>query len=41
MTLRLTFTDPVMLAEPWVIEKRWVRYEGDLLDFECIDRERP
>ena len=41
LTLRLTFTDPVMLAEPWVIEKRWVRYEGDLLDFECIDRERP
>ncbi len=41
LTLRMTLTDPVMLTEPWVIEKRWVRYDGELLDFECIDRERP
>ena len=41
LTLRMSVTDPVMLAEPWVIEKRWVRYDGELLDFECIDRERP
>ena len=41
LTLRMSVTDSVMLAEPWVIEKRWVRYDGDLLDFECIDRERP
>ena len=41
MTLKMTFTDPVMLMEPWIIEKRWIRYDGELLDFKCIDRERP
>ncbi len=41
LTLRMSLTDPVMLAEPWVIEKRWVRYDGELLDFDCILRERP
>ncbi len=41
LTLRMSLTDPVMLAQPWVIEKRWVRYGGDLLDFDCILRERP
>ncbi len=41
LTLRMSLTDPVMLAEPWVIEKRWVRYGVDLLDFDCILRERP
>ena len=30
-----------MLAEPWVVEKQWDRYDGELLDFDCIDRERP
>ena len=33
-------TDPVMLVAPWIIEKRWVRYGGELLDFDCILRER-
>lgn len=41
LTLRMSLTDPVMLAEPWVIEKRWVRYDGELLDFDCILRDRP
>jgi hypothetical protein len=41
LTLRLSLTDPVMLAEPWVIEKRWARYDGELLDFDCILRDRP
>ena len=37
----MSLTGPVMLAEPWVIEKRWVRYDGELLDFDCILRDRP
>ena len=41
LTLRMSLTDPVMLAEPWVIEKRWIRYDGELLDFDCILRDRP
>ncbi len=41
LTLGMTVTDPVMLAEPWVMTKRWVRYDGELLDFDCIDRDRP
>ena len=41
VTMRLSFTDPVMLVEPWEIEKHWISYDGELLDFECIDRERP
>lgn len=41
LMLRMSLTDPVMLDEPWVIEKRWVRYGGELLDFDCILRERP
>jgi hypothetical protein len=41
LTVKLTLTDPVMLAEPWVVEKQWGRYDGELLDFDCIDRERP
>lgn len=41
LTLRLTLTDSVMLAEPWIVEKQWGRYDGELLDFDCIDRERP
>ena len=41
LNVKLTLTDPVMLAEPWVVEKQWGRYDGELLDFDCIDRERP
>ena len=41
LTVRLSLTDPVMLAEPWVVEKQWARYDGELLDYDCIDRERP
>ena len=33
--------DPIMLEKPYVIQKQWGGYEGDLLGFECIDRERP
>jgi hypothetical protein len=41
LTVRLSLTDSVMLAEPWVVEKQWARYDGELLDYDCVDRERP
>ena len=41
LVLKMTINDPIMLKKPYVIQKQWGSYEGDLLGFECIDRERP
>ena len=41
LVMDLAVTDPVMLSEPWAIQKIWNPYDGQLLDFECILRERP
>ena len=41
LVLKMTINDPIMLEKPYVIQKQWGSYEGDLLGFECIDRERP
>ena len=34
-------TDPVMLAEPWRMERTYNPYEYELLGFGCDLRERP
>ncbi len=41
LVLRITINDPVMLEKPFIIQKHWGSYEGELLSFDCIDRERP
>ncbi len=41
LSLVLVLTDPVMLSEPWRFQKTWNAYDQDLLDFDCILRERP
>ena len=41
LVMDLAVTDPVMLSEPWAMQKIWNPYDGQLLDFECILRERP
>ena len=39
--MELELTDPVMLTEPFRMEKTWNPYDQELLDFDCILRERP
>lgn len=41
LVMDLIVTDPVMLSKPWVVQKIWNPYDGQLLGFECILRERP
>ena len=41
LVMDLAVTDPVMLSKPWVVQKIWNPYDGQLLGFECILRERP
>ncbi|MEE3196928.1 MAG: hypothetical protein VX225_00555 [Pseudomonadota bacterium] len=41
LVMDLIVTDPVMLSRPWVVQKIWNPYDGQLLGFECILRERP
>ena len=41
LVMDLVLTDPVMLSEPWVVQKVWNPWDGELLDFDCILRERP
>ena len=40
LRLELDVTDPIMLAEPFHYEKIWNPYDQELLDFDCILRER-
>ena len=39
--MELEITDPVMLSEPFRMERTWNPYDQVLLDFDCILRERP
>jgi len=40
LRMELDVTDPVMLAESFHFEKIWNPYDEELLDFDCILRER-
>ena len=40
LVMDLELTDPVMLSEPWRLQKTWNPYDQQLLTFDCILRER-
>ena len=40
LVMDLELTDPVMLSEPWRLQKTWNPYDQELLTFDCILRER-
>jgi hypothetical protein len=40
LRMELDVTDPIMLAEPFHFEKIWNPYDEELLDFDCVLRER-
>jgi len=41
LVMDMELTDPVMLSEPWQLQKTWNPYDQELLTFDCILRERP
>jgi hypothetical protein len=41
MIMEFTLTDPVMLKEPWRVEKIFNPYDQEPMGFECETRERP
>ena len=41
LLMEMVLTDPVMLSEPWRLQKIWNPYDQELLTFDCILRERP
>ena len=40
LVMDMELTDPVMLSEPWRLQKTWNPYDQELLTFDCILRER-
>ncbi len=40
LVMDMELTDPVMLDEPWTLQKTWNPYDQELLSFDCILRER-
>ena len=40
LAMDMELTDPVMLSEPWRLQKIWNPYDQELLTFDCILRER-
>lgn len=40
LVMDMILTDPVMLSEPWRLQKIWNPFDQELLTFDCILRER-
>ena len=40
LVMDMELTDPVMLSEPWLLQKIWNPFDQELLTFDCILRER-
>ena len=40
LVMDMELTDPVMLSEPWRLQKTWNPFDQELLTFDCILRER-